>query len=164
MQERWHEDPEEHQAALADGIRLAAERGGDDRVPPGADAVALLRRHTRRAARPPAREPEQLESGATVAFARRLAAETAVYVHASLFERSDGDDGLGYNTAVVVAPDGRVVSRTRKLHIPVTAGYYEDRYFRPGPAEGNPFPLTPLPTADGEAHARLSHLLGPVVS
>ena len=25
------------------------------------------------------------------------------------------------------------MSRTRKLHIPVTAGYYEDRYFRPGP-------------------------------
>ena len=41
-------------------------------------------------------------------------------------------DGLGYNTAIVVAPDGELVARTRKLHIPVTAGYYEDRYFRPG--------------------------------
>ncbi|HEY3726103.1 MAG TPA: nitrilase-related carbon-nitrogen hydrolase, partial [Solirubrobacteraceae bacterium] len=74
--------------------------------------------------------------------------------HASLYERSDGSDGLGYNTAVVVAPDGRLISRTRKLHIPVTAGYYEDRYFRPGPAGGDgggPFPLTPLPTPDGEA-------------
>ena len=38
------------------------------------------------------------------------------------------------------------MSRTRKLHIPVTAGYYEDRYFRPGPAhgDGEPFPLTTL--------------------
>jgi N-carbamoylputrescine amidase len=52
-------------------------------------------------------------------------------VHASLYERPE-DDGLGYNTAIVVAPDGQVVARTRKLHIPVTAGYYEDRYFRPG--------------------------------
>jgi N-carbamoylputrescine amidase len=32
-----------------------------------------------------------------------------------------------------------VVARTRKLHIPVTAGYYEDKYFRPGDdAEGYP--------------------------
>jgi N-carbamoylputrescine amidase len=39
-------------------------------------------------------------------------------VHASLFERADGPDGLGFNTAIVVAPDGRVVGRTRKMHIP----------------------------------------------
>ncbi len=62
-------------------------------------------------------------------------------MHASLYERADGPDGLGYNTAIVVAPDGRLVSRTRKLHIPVTAGYYEDRYFRPGPADGDAFRL-----------------------
>src|SRR5438045_8166328 len=64
-----------------------------------------------------------------------MAAETGAHVHASLYERADGDDGLGYNTAIVVAPSGDVVARTRKLHIPVTAGYYEDKYFRPGPAE-----------------------------
>ena len=90
--------------------------------------------------------PEELRSGPTVTFARTVAAETDVYVHASLYERADGEDGLGYNTAVVVAPDGRLVSRTRKLHIPVTAGYYEDRYFRPGPADGDAFPLVALPT------------------
>ena len=64
-----------------------------------------------------------------------------MHVHASLYERADAADGLGYNTAIVVAPDGRLLSRTRKLHIPVTAGYYEDRYFRPGPVDGDPFPL-----------------------
>jgi N-carbamoylputrescine amidase len=52
-----------------------------------------------------------------------------------LYERAEGDDGLGYNTAIIVGPDGRLVSRTRKLHIPVTAGYYEDKYFRPGPSD-----------------------------
>ena len=52
-------------------------------------------------------------------------------VHASLYEAAP-DDGLGFNTAIVVAPDGALVARTRKLHLPVTAGYYEDRYFRPG--------------------------------
>jgi N-carbamoylputrescine amidase len=72
-------------------------------------------------------------------------------VHASLYERADGADGLGYNTAIVVSPVGKLVSRTRKLHIPVTAGYYEDRYFRPGPADGDPYPLIELPTEDGIA-------------
>jgi N-carbamoylputrescine amidase len=36
----------------------------------------------------------------------------------------------------------------------VTAGYYEDHYFRPGPAAGEgdgPFPIIDLPTPDGEA-------------
>ena len=96
-------------------------------------------------------EPEPLEDGPTASFARRLAAETGVHVHASLFERSGEAEPLGFNTAIVVAPDGRLVSRTRKLHIPITAGYYEDRYFAPGPAGGDPFPLVALPTADGAA-------------
>jgi N-carbamoylputrescine amidase len=60
-----------------------------------------------------------------------MAAETGVHVHASLYERAD-DGGLGYNTAVCLRPDGSLAARTRKLHIPRTAGYYEDRYFRPG--------------------------------
>jgi N-carbamoylputrescine amidase len=63
-----------------------------------------------------------------------MAGETGVPIHASLYERAEEGDGLGFNTAIVVAPGGEVVARTRKLHIPVTAGYYEDRYFRPGPA------------------------------
>ncbi len=45
----------------------------------------------------------------------------------------------------MVGPDGRIWIRTRKLHIPVTAGYYEDRYFRGGPAGdpegGEAFPI-----------------------
>src|SRR4029077_12264259 len=97
-----------------------------------------------------------LESGPTVSFARRMAEETGTHVHASLYERADAEDGLGFNTAVIVAPEGRLVSPTRKLHIPVTAGYYEDHYFRPGPAGGDggadgPFPIIDLPTGDGEA-------------
>ena len=63
-------------------------------------------------------------------------------------------DGLGYNTAIVVAPDGELVARTRKLHIPVTAGYYEDNYFRPGPAVDDAYPADPLPYGDGAAERR----------
>ncbi len=147
VQERWHADPAEHEAALTDGIRMAAAEGAKivclqeltlspyfAVTPGGPDAAGAA--------------PEDLETGRTVSFARRLAAETGVHVHASLYERADAGDALGYNTAVVVAPDGGVVSRTRKLHIPVTAGYYEDHYFRPGPADGDQFPLTVLPAAD----------------
>jgi N-carbamoylputrescine amidase len=150
VQQRWHEDPTEHQDHLASGIRMAAREGA--RIvclqeltlsryfavtPDGPSAAGAA--------------PEDLEGGPTAAFARRSAAETGAFIHASLYERADGPDGLGYNTAIVVAPDGRLVSRTRKLHIPVTAGYYEDRYFRPGPADQEPFPLIALPTADGQA-------------
>jgi N-carbamoylputrescine amidase len=154
VQERWHPDPDQHQAALADGIQLAAAEGA---------AIVCLQELTLSpyfAITPDGPQaagaaPEELQDGPTVSFARRLASETGVHVHASLFERADGPDGpdgLGYNTAVVVAPDGRLVSRTRKLHIPVTAGYYEDRYFRPGPAAGDPFPLTALPTENDPTH------------
>jgi N-carbamoylputrescine amidase len=142
VQQRWHPDPEEHADALAQGIRMAAEEGAKlvclqeltlspyfAITPDGPDAAGAA--------------PEEVPGGPTTAFATRLAAETGVHVHASLYERADADDGLGYNTAIVVAPDGTLVARTRKLHIPVTAGYYEDRYFRPGPAEGG-YPVVGL--------------------
>jgi N-carbamoylputrescine amidase len=134
VQERWHEDRAEHEAALAAGIVAAAAEG--------AALVCLqeltLSRYFAVDERGPAAlgvEPEELPGGPTHSFAARMAAQTGAHIHASLYERADGEDGLGYNTAIVVAPDGRVVARTRKLHIPVTAGYYEDRYFRPGPSE-----------------------------
>jgi N-carbamoylputrescine amidase len=152
VQERWHSDPGEHEAALAIGIGIA--------VSEGARIVCLqeltLSPYFATTPDGPAAggaEPEDLETGPTVTFARRLAAELGTYVHASLYERADapdGPDGLGYNTAIVVAPDRRLLARTRKLHIPITAGYYEDRYFRPGPSDGDPFPLMPLPTPDGD--------------
>jgi len=150
VQERWHRDPDQHRAALRRGIEIAAGEG--------ARIVCLQELTMSRyfAATPdgPASAgatPEELVSGPTFTFARACATALRTYVHASLYERADGPDGLGFNTAIVVAPDGRLVSRTRKLHIPVTAGYYEDRYFRPGPADGEPFPLTPLPIDGGEA-------------
>jgi N-carbamoylputrescine amidase len=150
VQERWHPDPDEHEAALAAGIRMAAAEGA---LIVCLQELTLSRYFAVTPDGPTAAgaRPEDLETGRTATFARRLAGETGAHVHASLYERDDGPDGLGYNTAIVVAPDGRIVSRTRKLHIPVTAGYYEDRYFRPGPADGDPFPLTVLETEAGPA-------------
>ena len=130
VQHRWHPDPEEHESALADAVRVAAEHG--------ARLVCLqeLSLSPYFAVNPdagdrPASRAEDIPTGPTTAFAARLAAETGSHVHASLYERA-GQGRLGYNTAICVSPSGAVVARTRKQHIPVTAGYYEDRYFRAG--------------------------------
>jgi N-carbamoylputrescine amidase len=150
VQHRWHADPAEHEAALAEGIRMAAGEGAQlvclqeltlsryFAIDPGGPEAAGA-------------EPEELPSGRTFGFAARMAAETGVHVHASLYERADGEDGLGFNTAIVVSPAGELVARTRKLHIPLTAGYHEDRYFRPGPGGSDAFPLVGL----GEARLGL---------
>ncbi len=138
VQERWHADPDEHLEALAAGIRLAAREG--------AELVCLQELTLSRyfavdpaGPRDSGAEPEELPGGPTYRFAAEMARESGAHVHASLYERADGEDGLGYNTAILVAPDGRLVERTRKLHIPVTEGYHEDRYFRPGPNEAKLF-------------------------
>jgi N-carbamoylputrescine amidase len=150
VQERWRPDPAEHEAALEVGIGLAAAAGARlvclqeltlspyfavDPAGPGTVGA----------------EPEELPGGPTHRFAARAAAAAGIHVHASLYERAEQGDGLGYNTAIVVAPDGELVARTRKLHIPVTAGYHEDRYFRPGPGGADAFPLLAL----GEARLGL---------
>jgi N-carbamoylputrescine amidase len=142
VQTRWHANADEHLEALADGIASAAAEGAEIVFLP---ELTLLRypADTRPDGRPAALA-EDLATGPTVTFAAAVAREHRVLVHASLYERADGPDGLGFNTAVLVGPDGTLLARTRKLHIPVTAGYYEDHYFRPGPA-GDPYPVTELP-------------------
>lgn len=145
VQERWHPDPVVHRAALRTGIGIAAEAGAAlvclqeltlspyfAIAPDGAAALGV--------------EPESPVDGPTVSFLRAAAREFGVHVHGSLFERAaEITDGRGYNTAVCVAPDGAVVANTRKMHIPVTAGYHEDRSFVPGDSG------TPV-TAIGAAH------------
>ncbi len=144
VQQRWHPDPVAHEAALAEGVRLAADRGARLVCLPEltlSPYVAVDAEPTPEALA----RAETIPDGPTTAFARRMAAETGAWVHASLYEAA-GDDGdpRGYNTAICAAPDGTLVARTRKLHIPVTAGYREDRWFRPGPAGEGAFPVVEL--------------------
>jgi N-carbamoylputrescine amidase len=94
---------------------------------------------------------EDIQSGATLEFAASAARRTGIYVHASRYRRADASEALdsegpdsvslGLNTAIVMSPAGERVAATNKLHIPVTAGYHEDQYFQPGPADGNPYPV-----------------------
>ena len=139
VQTKWHEDAVEHQRVLADGVRLAAEAGAK---------IVFLQELTLsrypadvRPTGTPNATAESLDDGPTYRFAAAAAAANNVHVHASLFEFEDLADGRGWNTAIIVNPAGQIVARTRKLHIPVTAGYYEDQYFTPGPADGEPYPV-----------------------
>lgn len=134
VQARWLEDSAAHESRLADGIATAAANG--------ATAVFLQELTLSRypgdtpAGDVPKEHAESLEDGPTITFAREQARRHGVFVHASLYERPAEDDRpedpRGYNTAVLVGPDGTLVGRTRKTHIPISAGYYEDTYFRPG--------------------------------
>jgi N-carbamoylputrescine amidase len=142
VQTSWHADGDEHRAVLAEGIALAAGEG--------ATLVCLqeltLSPYFAIVPDGPV-EPEPVRDGPTFAFAAEQAAAHGIHVHTSLFEQADEGDGLGFNTAIVVAPGGELVARTRKLHIPVTAGYYEDKYFRPGPSGDAAFPVVGLADA-----------------
>ena len=155
VQHRWNPDPEEHEAALGEGIEMAAEAGAKLVC---LQELTLSRYFAVDPSGPSAAgaEPEELPGGRTFTFATRMAAATGVHVHASLYERADADDGLGFNTAIIVSPQGELVARTRKLHIPITAGYHEDKYFRPGPGDSDAFPLVRL---DPELH-QLKHPAG----
>jgi N-carbamoylputrescine amidase len=134
VQHRWREDAAELREVLFAGIAQAAAAGARIVFLP----ELTLSRYPAFAA--PVGRPvdgaEDLLTGPTVAFAAEAARRHGILVHASLYEKVDLGDGLGYNTAVLVDADGDVLARTRKTHIPVTEGYVEDRYFRPGPAAG----------------------------
>ncbi|MGP3959721.1 nitrilase-related carbon-nitrogen hydrolase [Nonomuraea sp. 3N208] len=138
VQHAWRPDPDELTGALSDAIGVAAAEGAEVVFLPEL-TLAKYPAHERAAGRP-GDLAEHLTGGPTYAFAAGAAKAHGVFVHASVYERADGPDGRGFNTAILVSPEGELVARTRKLHIPVTAGYYEDTYFRAGPAD-DPFPV-----------------------
>ena len=129
VQTSWHADPKVHEDILAHGIRLAVQNGA--RVVCLQELTLCPYFATRPdRARDAGAYAEAIPDGPTTAFARRLARETGAFVHASLYERAEGDGR--YNTAICVAPDGALLARTRKMHIPRFPGYHEDAYFEPG--------------------------------
>ena len=134
VQHRWSEDVV---AELLAGVEAGAARGATLVVLP----ELTLSRYLDGAA------PEPMEGGTTVTFAAAAARACDVWVVASLFEAPGR-----FNTAVLVAPDGTVAGRTRKLHIPASEGYGERDVFAPGPADADAFPVH----AVGPSGARLA--------
>lgn len=141
VQTKWHEDSAEHQSVLREGIKMASEAGAKivflqeltlSRYPADVKPVGVA-----------SVGAEELLGGPTHSFAAQAAKDFDVVVHASLYEKSEAGDGRGLNTAILVDQNGKIIARTPKLHIPVTAGYYEDKYFRPGPNQ-DPYPVYEL--------------------
>jgi N-carbamoylputrescine amidase len=88
----------------------------------------------------PNRNAEQLESGPTFSLVSQQAKKYGVVIHASLYQEAGLTDGRGLNTAIVVGSHGELLGSTPKLHIPVTEGYFEDKYFAPGQSN-DPYPV-----------------------
>jgi len=145
VQMRYDPDPVAHAAALAAGIRAAAGAGASLVCLPELTLSPYFAVSESGPSDDTAR-PEVLDGGPTHRFAAACAAETGAFVHASLYEAADDTAPLGFNTAICVAPDGSLVAATRKMHIPITAGYHEDRWFRPGDSG---FPVVEI----GDLHA-----------
>ena len=141
VQLSWHEDAAQHEDNISRAVALAAENGARvvflpeltlsrypaDTLPEGT----------------PSEIAEDLETGPTYALLSKLAMQHGIAVHGSLYERTGFEDGRGLNTAIIVGREGELLARTAKLHIPVTEGYFEDKYFQPGPAD-NPYPIYEL--------------------
>ncbi len=162
IQHEWLPEPADLREHLSAGVEEAARQGAqvvccaeltmsqyfanDSR---GAHAVGVI--------------PEPLPGGPTHSFIAQLAARHDVFVQASLYERS-AEYPLGYNTNICVAPSGDLVARTRKAHLPVTAGYYEDRFFTPGDSGAPVHDLGPFrmgfPTCWDEWFPELARLYG----
>ncbi|HEU4673355.1 MAG TPA: nitrilase-related carbon-nitrogen hydrolase, partial [Candidatus Limnocylindrales bacterium] len=101
----------------------------------GAELVVLPELFTRPYFPQHAQRPEYLAwaepiPGPTTDALGALAGELGVAVVGSVYERAMA--GLNYNTAIVFGPDGVLVGRTRKAHIPDDPGYAEKYYFAPG--------------------------------
>ena len=138
VQHRWRPRRDDLVAVLRAGIDRAAGHGAAVVFLP---EITLLRYPADTPAGPnPTALAEDLTGGPTFELAASAAIANGVFVHASLYEKSADAAGLGYNTAILVSPAGELVGRTRKLHIPISAGYYEDTYFRAGPPD-DPYPV-----------------------
>lgn len=138
VQVSWREDQREHQSNLEHAIRLAKAQGAQivflpeltlSRYPADVCPTGI-----------PSDTAEPLLGGETYSFISRLAKELGIAIHASLYEATGFSDGRGLNTAILVNGQGQLVGKTPKLHIPVTEGYFEDKYFQEGPKD-NPYPI-----------------------
>ncbi len=127
IQEPWHGSIEKQKEEITAAVEAASEFSPDLII------LTELSLYPYACTRPDAQAefvPELLDqNGMSVSFAAELARASSAHVVISLYEDAGEKK---YNTAVTVAPSGDIILKTRKTHIPVTAGYYEDKYFAQG--------------------------------
>ena len=83
-------------------------------------------------------EAEPVPGPTTERFGR-VAKEFRITLFVPVFERRSA--GLYHNTTAVLGPDGDLLGRYRKMHIPDDPLYYEKFYFAPGDLGFPTFPL-----------------------
>jgi N-carbamoylputrescine amidase len=76
--------------------------------------------------------------GPTTAALGPLARKHRITIIGSIFEKRS--PGVYHNTAVVIGPNGKLVGKYRKMHIPDDPLYYEKFYFTPGDLGFQSFP------------------------
>jgi N-carbamoylputrescine amidase len=123
VQERWYENPQEHQERLLVGIKQAVAKGAQLVC---LQELTLSPYFCTRSDVDGSAYMEDIHSGPTTQFLSRIAREYNVFITASLYEKS------GYNTAVAYDNTGVLVAITRKQHIPSGEKYHENYYFKPG--------------------------------
>lgn len=126
IQEKWHENPKEHQDKLAEGIFSAAHQGAKLVC---LQELTLSPYFCTRADADPQPYKEDIFTGPTAQFVSQHAKANNVCITASLFEKA------GYNTAVAFNERGELTAFTRKQHIPSGEKYHEDFYFKPGDSD-----------------------------
>ena len=119
-------DEAENIDAVARLVREAAGEGAHVVLPPELFAGEYFCREEDEAlfarARPLADHP-------AVHAMQECAREHSIAIPTSVFER---DGHHYYNTLAMIGPDGDIMGRYRKSHIPDGPGYEEKYYFRPG--------------------------------
>lgn len=80
--------------------------------------------------------------GKAITAMKEAAVKSKAVIIAPIFE-SDGDDF--YNTAFVISPDGGIIGKYRKMHVPQIPLWEERAYFKPGDMG---FPVIKTPYAN----------------
>ncbi|MDI9819394.1 MULTISPECIES: carbon-nitrogen hydrolase [unclassified Legionella] len=123
VQQKWHDNPQQHQARLAEGILTAAKQGAQLVC---LQELTLSPYFCTRHDVDSSPYKEEINTGPTARFVSAMAKQANISITASLFEKA------GYNTAVAFNEFGELVAVTRKQHIPSGEKYHENYYFKPG--------------------------------
>lgn len=75
---------------------------------------------------------ESAEDGATTMLCQKLALRHNCVIISPILERDEVHGDTIWNTAVVIASDGRVLGKTRKNHIPRVGDFNESTYYAEG--------------------------------